>query len=113
MAASPYQADPQIGLMPTQDYAPKPSDTRPASSGQTAPQPNLPQSLLGQCVGQYRVVKELGRGGMGVVYLAEHSEIGQRAALKTLHPEISGNPQFKRRFLNELRHRKVRRDFSI
>ncbi|MBH23035.1 MAG: hypothetical protein CMH57_00980 [Myxococcales bacterium] len=35
-------------------------------------------------MGSYRVVSQLAQGGMGVVYLAEHTETGQRAALKTL-----------------------------
>lgn len=107
MAAQPAQADLQVALAVTQDYAspdsgPPPHD-RPA--GHVATLVEAPSGLIGQRVGQYRVRKELGRGGMGVVYQAEHEEIGQRAALKTLHAEISANPQFKRRFLNELRAR--------
>lgn len=105
VAVPPFAADPRIGLEPTQDYAPSPSTTGPGPRGHAATLvegPQGPLSLIGQSVGQYRVVKELGRGGMGIVYLAEHIEIGQRAALKTLHPEITANPQFKRRFLNAM-----------
>lgn len=105
MAAQPAQADPQVALAATQDYAgaeagQAPHD-QPASQGATLVEGTA--GLVGQRVGKYRVRRELGRGGMGVVYQAEHEEIGQRAALKTLHAEISSNPQFRRRFLNGMR----------
>ena len=105
MAAQPAQADLQVALAATQDYASPDSGKAPRdrTAGQAATWVEGPSGLIGQRVGQYRVRKELGRGGMGVVYQAEHEEIGQRAALKTLHAEISANPQFKRRFLNGIR----------
>ena len=43
----------------------------------------------GETVGAYRVVREIGRGGMGVVYLAEREDFGLRAALKVLDEPIS------------------------
>lgn len=105
MATQPAQADLQVALAVTQDYASPDSGQPPRDqpAGQGATLVEAPAGLIGQRVGQYRVRQELGRGGMGVVYQAEHEEIGQRAALKTLHAEISGNPQFKRRFLNGMR----------
>ena len=36
-------------------------------------------------LGAYRIVRQLGHGGMGVVYLGEHALIGRRAAIKVLH----------------------------
>ncbi len=54
-------------------------------------------------LGSYRLVKLLGIGGMGRVYLAEHQKLGRRAALKLLHPEYSSNVEFVRRFFNEAR----------
>lgn len=40
--------------------------------------------------GKYRVVKELGRGGMGEVFLGEHSSLGSKVVIKLLHAELSG-----------------------
>jgi serine/threonine protein kinase len=53
--------------------------------------------------GKYRVVRKLGQGGMGIVYLAEHLLLGGQVALKFLATELSRNPQFIKRFRNEAR----------
>jgi serine/threonine-protein kinase len=53
--------------------------------------------------GKYRIVRKLGQGGMGVVYLAEHLLLGGQMALKFLAVELSRNPQFVKRFRNEAR----------
>jgi serine/threonine protein kinase len=58
---------------------------------------------IGQMVaGKYRIEKVLGSSGMGVVYLAEHTEIGQRVAIKFLL-EGAKNPQALARFKREAR----------
>ena len=61
-----------------------------------------PGDLVG---GRYRVVKRIGRGGMGAVYEAEHTGSGQRAAVKVLalEPDISGDPEVFFRFFREAR----------
>src|SRR4051812_13144801 len=64
-----------------------------------------PGALLppGAIIGKYRVVELIGRGGMGVVYRAEHVDLGMLHALKTLAPELARHPQAQARFLKEAR----------
>ncbi len=52
-------------------------------------------------LGDYRVLRELGRGGMGVVYEAEQIETGRHVALKLLPPRVQGSPETVERFLRE------------
>ncbi len=51
--------------------------------------------------GKYKIVRKLGQGGMGAVYLAEQLGIGHRVALKFLKSEFSEDAEIARRFLNE------------
>src|SRR4051794_30496786 len=55
----------------------------------------------GAQVGGYRIAGTLGRGGMGFVYEAEHAVLGRKAALKTLLPDLSGDGDFRERFIAE------------
>ena len=57
--------------------------------------------MLGNIVGSYRIIGKLGKGGMGAVYLAEHTLIGRQAAIKTLLPQFCNQPAIVRRFFNE------------
>ncbi len=57
--------------------------------------------LVGTKVGNFRLVKQLGAGGMGVVYTAEHELMGKKAAVKLLLPELSSNKEIVGRFFNE------------
>jgi eukaryotic-like serine/threonine-protein kinase len=59
--------------------------------------------MIGQSFGNYRAISVLGEGGMGVVYLAEHPEIGRKVAIKVLHPDFARDQQVLGRFLNEAR----------
>jgi hypothetical protein len=52
---------------------------------------------------RWRVLTELGRGGMGEVFLAEHIALGRNEALKILSPSIATDPQFVSRFRREAR----------
>ena len=51
--------------------------------------------------GRYRVLKQLGEGGMGQVYLAEHVAIEKRIALKVLHAEYAHKGEIVARFQQE------------
>lgn len=53
--------------------------------------------------GRYRILKTLGEGGMGTVYLAEHALIKRRVAIKILHPELATDASVIERFMNEAR----------
>ncbi len=57
----------------------------------------------GSHIGQYRILRKLGAGGMGTVYLAEHILLGRQAAIKTLLPTLSIHPEIVERFFNEAR----------
>ena len=54
-------------------------------------------------LGEYRIVRELGRGGMGVVYEAEHGTMRRRVALKVLHFRATKSDHDLQRFLREAR----------
>lgn len=60
-------------------------------------------SREGQVFGNYQAITCLGTGGMGAVYLAEHTLIGKRVALKIIHQELSANQEVISRFFNEAR----------
>jgi serine/threonine-protein kinase len=52
-------------------------------------------------VGSYRVVKEIGRGGMGIVYEAAHAILPRRAALKVMHKDLRRQPGMASRMVQE------------
>jgi len=60
-------------------------------------------SMLGQTLGSYKLTGILGEGGMGRVYLAEHTKIGRQVALKMLHTHLARSPDVVRRFFDEAR----------
>ena len=61
---------------------------------------------------RYRIIEEIGRGGMGRVYKAVDSELKEKIAIKLLKPEISSNPKTVERFRNELKFaRKIRHKY--
>ena len=56
-----------------------------------------------QQIGNYRLSRLLGRGGMGAVYEAVHIGVGGRAAIKLLRAEVVDNPDITQRFFDEAR----------
>src|SRR5919108_3808412 len=61
------------------------------------------QSLIGAELGGYSIDSVIGRGGMGVVYLAQHRRLERAVALKVLAPELADVEGFRERFLRESR----------
>jgi serine/threonine protein kinase len=54
--------------------------------------------MVGETISHYRVVAEIGAGGMGVVYQAEDLRLGRLVALKFLPPQLVRDPGAKSRF---------------
>jgi len=71
-----------------------------ASEG-AAPAPAGPDLLVAQPLSDFRLVRELGRGGMGVVYEADQLSLRRRVAVKILPAASSLDPRRLQRFLNE------------
>jgi eukaryotic-like serine/threonine-protein kinase len=59
--------------------------------------------LIGQTVTHFRVIDQLGEGGMGVVYLAEDLDLQRRVALKFILPELLADPDARTRLVHEAR----------
>ncbi|MFG0264163.1 MAG: serine/threonine protein kinase [Rhodopirellula sp. JB055] len=59
------------------------------------------EEIVAKHFGNYQVVRTLGTGGMGEVYLARHTETGRMVALKVLRNHIADHPRFRRRFQRE------------
>ena len=63
--------------------------------------PKIPGVNFPEHIGNYRLVRELGRGSMGTVYLAYQESLGRDLALKVLAPEFTRDDEFVERFRRE------------
>jgi eukaryotic-like serine/threonine-protein kinase len=59
--------------------------------------------LVGQTLHNHRILDKLGAGGMGEVFLAEHTRLGRKAALKLVHAALSANTDAVARLFGEAR----------
>src|SRR5947209_8422193 len=58
--------------------------------------------MIGERLGRWVIYRELGRGGMGRVYLAQEELSGRKAAIKILAAELATDPGFLHRFQREI-----------
>ncbi|HEX9564381.1 MAG TPA: serine/threonine-protein kinase [Gemmatimonadaceae bacterium] len=61
------------------------------------------QALAQSLDGQYEIIREVGRGGMGIVFLARDLKLERLVAIKTLPPTLAGDAVIRERFLREAR----------
>src|SRR5262245_43751437 len=85
-------ATPPAGVTSTPTNAPR-SITRTSCSSQ--------DRMIGRTVGKARILKRLGRGGMGDVYLCQHPDYDKAVAIKILPPDLTRNDELLQRFRRE------------
>ena len=61
----------------------------------------MTMSLIGKRLGNYDIQSKIGEGGMGMVYLGVHPQIGKKVAVKVLHEELCSKADVVARFFNE------------
>src|ERR1700754_2353392 len=61
------------------------------------------RDLTGRELGDYRILRRLGAGGMAEVYLAEQRSLGRQVALKVLQPALAQDAAYVERFQHEAR----------
>ena len=61
----------------------------------------MAMSLIGRRLGNYDIQSKIGEGGMGLVYLGIHPQIGKKVAVKVLHEELCSKADVVARFFNE------------
>ncbi len=95
-------ARPASSSTPPQSLPTRSTLSASATRGPTAaaePLPEVPSELADHP--KFRILRELGRGGMGVIYLAEHRVLEKPVALKVIHPAVLDHPEALARFLGE------------
>ena len=67
-------------------------------------EPTGTDSVVGLLAGKYRIQRELGRGGMGLVYEADEIDLHVKAAVKVLAPKFWNQPEHSERFMQEAKN---------
>ena len=78
--------------------SPAPISSPVPASGAELPSVIEPGAVL---LNKYRVLEEIGRGGMGAVWLVEHMDLGEKRALKVIHAIVAADPRVRDRFKQE------------
>lgn len=102
MTALERHGDPRISL--------EVALTSPSKSQAKPTTPWVPEHLIDD---RFQVVRELGRGGMGAVYVVFDRELCRELALKRIHPEHAGRPDPEERFRREYRALAAIRDPGV
>jgi eukaryotic-like serine/threonine-protein kinase len=103
----PYAVEATMRLIPVQHIPPPASSAPPAPAAPTAPPAPAEAAALApppateRRIGKYIVKGELGRGGMGAVYLAEQPGLGREVAIKELIVSAVADPTALKRFMQE------------
>ncbi|MCP4191977.1 MAG: protein kinase [Planctomycetaceae bacterium] len=87
--------------VPTQEGTPASTFVYQNDPVSNSPTAGCSELLPGAQLGPYRLIRQLGQGGMGVVLDAEHQASGRRVALKLLSPDLPRTRETIDRFLNE------------
>jgi serine/threonine protein kinase len=90
----------------TEQRSPSPSDFRSPGYPMSTPfdeDHGTPIDSQGNLFGKYRVIRKLGDGGMGSVWLVEHLVLGRESALKVIKADVAHKPEIRARFEQEAR----------
>jgi serine/threonine protein kinase len=106
----PYEPDPNDTVSEDlkTEYSPPPThvvsgDRADTETAEETRGGQVPADLDYLVLGKYRLIKQLGKGGMGEIYLAEHTQLGKLVAVKIISGDLSHKPQFVGLFKREAR----------
>lgn len=85
----------------SKDDAPSSGDSFPASSNGDASSQPMPFDLTGRTLGEFHLLRRLGKGGMAEVWLAEQTSLRRQVAVKILRPDFVADANYVKRFKHE------------
>ncbi len=98
---------PEPSASPADDLATALPDAGPDAGAETLGSPAAggagPNADMPRRIGDYTILRVLGEGGMGTVYLGEDMRLGRKAAVKTMKPDLAASPANRARFAREAR----------